>query len=121
MVLAAIDPQLAPIIGGFAALIAALGISERRRRVQKRAHPFVGSSDLDRQAAETILTQWKAVLEAANARAVWAESEERRCEEERAALGEKLRAHEWEKARRDWLDSQPRRRRRPGDGTTRPD
>lgn len=113
--LAAIDPQLAPIIGGFAALITALGISERRRRVQKRAHPFVGASDLDRQAAETILTQWKAVLEAANARAVWAEAEERRCEEEKATLDQKLRVLEWEQARRDWIDSQSRRRKRPDD------
>lgn len=116
MPLAAIDPQWAPIVGAFATLMGALGLSERRRRRQVRAF---APGDVDRKAAETILTQWKAVLEATEARAKWAEQQERQCEERNAALsqrvdelGEKLRLWEWENARRDWLDKQDRASRR---------
>lgn len=119
MWLAAIDPQWPPIIAALATLATALGLSERRRRKEKKDRDDY-SEAVDRQAAETILTQWKAVLEAAQARAEWAEDRVRRCEERGAILtarvdelDEKIRNLEWEKARLDWLMTQPRKRRVP--------
>jgi len=80
--------------------------------------------DIDQRAAETILTQWKAVLEATQARAVWAEEQERRCDERNTILERRVDELEatqskweqeraWEEARREWLASQPRRRKKP--------
>lgn len=119
MWLAAIDPQWPPTIGAIATLLTALGVQTwRHRRAVTR--PALSERDkLDRAAAETILVQWQAVLEATKGRAEWAESEHRRCEERNDeltkrvdALEEKNRAWEWEVARRDWLDERAAARRR---------
>jgi hypothetical protein len=111
---AAIDPQTAPLIAALATLATALGLSERRRRTQARARPFVGTADLDRQAAETILTQWKAVLEATQARADWEALEHQRCEERNVTL--ERRIEELEGRVRAWLDAERKGRRRRVDG-----
>jgi hypothetical protein len=114
MGVAAIDPQTAPLIAALATLATALGLSERRRRSQARARPFVGAADLDRQAAETILTQWKAVLEATQARADWETLEHQRCEERNVTL--ERRIDELEGRVRAWLDAERQGRRRRVDG-----
>lgn len=122
-IVAAIDPQLPALVGAVAVLATALGLNERRRRREQRRGEPGDQETLDRQAAETILTQWKAVLEATQARADWERDEHRRCEDRNAALTkrvdeleEKVRGFEWEIARRDWADKQPIRRKRAGDG-----
>ena len=121
MNLAAIDPQWPPTIGAVATLLTALGVTEWRRR-RAAARPVLSEGDrLDRVAAETILVQWQAVLEATKNRAEWAESEHRKCEERNAgltkrveALEETNRTWEWESARRDWLDERAAKRKRKG-------
>lgn len=123
---AGIDPQAAPLVGAVAMLLTALGVSEWRRRKNARPHPFVGSADLDRQAAETLLTQWQRTLEAVQAQREWEASQHRRCEENHKefvaislkreeASSEAVNQLKWELARRDWLDTQPKRKGRRDD------
>lgn len=124
MWVAAIDPQWPPIIAAIATLATALGLNERRRRQRVRERNGRESEgDVDRRAAETILTQWKAVLEAAQSSREWEVQERQRCEERlslasqrRDELAEKVKQWEWEIARRDWLDERrDRRKRKPVD------